>query len=78
MAGVVYVTLEAVDKARNPCQRVHDHYCKQDAKSLSCQAYQSLLRESVEEASGEMRSSIRHQCAKKIANLKADEGIEIP
>jgi hypothetical protein len=77
LAGMVFVGLEAFDKARNPCKRVHDHLCKQDPASLNCQAYQALLRESLEEASREMRSSIRHQCATKIARLKED-GIEVP
>jgi hypothetical protein len=76
MAGLVFVVMEAVDKARNPCQRVHDHFCRQDARSLNCQAYQALLRDSVAEANPEMRSSIRHQCATKIARLKED-GIEV-
>ena len=43
---------------------------------LNCQAYKALLRDSVEEANAEMRSSIRHQCATKIARLKED-GIEV-
>ena len=76
LAGVVFVVLEAVDKARNPCQRMHDHYCRTDPSRLNCQAYQALLRDSVEEANAEMRSSIRHQCATKIARLKED-GIEV-
>lgn len=77
LAGIVFVGLEAFDKGRNPCQRVHDHYCKQDRASLNCQAYQGLLRESVEETSREMRSSIRQQCATKITRLQED-GIEVP
>jgi hypothetical protein len=76
LAGVVLVVLEAVDKARNPCQRVHDHLCQAEPTSLNCQAYKALLRDSVEEANAEMRGSIRHQCATKIARLKED-GIEV-
>ena len=76
-AGAVYVVLEAVDKARNPCQRVHDHFCGQDPKSLNCQMYQQLLRDSVQEPHPDMRSSIRHQCDKKITRLKEEEGIEV-
>ena len=75
-AGLVYVVLEAVDKARNPCQRVHDHYCAAEPAGLNCQSYKELLRGSVEEPNSEMRSSIRHQCATKIARLKED-GIEV-
>jgi hypothetical protein len=75
-AGLVWVVLEGVDKARNPCQRVHDHYCATEPAGLNCQAYKALLRDSVEEANSEMRSSIRHQCATKIARLKED-GIEV-
>jgi len=77
LAGVVFVVLEAVDKARNPCQRVHDHFCVQARDELNCLAYKDMLRESVEEQNPEMRSSIRHQCATKITRLKEEDGIEV-
>ena len=76
-AGIVYVVLAAFDQARNPCQRVRDYYCGQAAKSPTCETYESILRESVEDTSAAARGAIRHQCATRITRLKADEGVEV-
>jgi hypothetical protein len=78
LAGVVFVIFEAIDVARNPCERVRDHYCKQDAKSLNCTTYTGVFEESVEDTSPMARSSIRHQCETHIKRLKLDENIEVP
>ncbi len=77
-AGVFWLVLEAVDKRRNPCERVRDHFCKQDAASTACQSYGAITRESVEEASSQMRSDLRAQCVRKIERLKAEDGVVVP
>jgi hypothetical protein len=76
-AGLVWVVLEGVDKARNPCQRVERYLCGKDAASLACQGAQAMLRESVDEGA-QMRSNMRHQCEMKIVRLKEDEGVVVP
>jgi len=76
-AGLVYVTLLFVDKARNPCERVRDYLCRRGAESPSCSAYDGIFRESVEESSREMRSTILSQCQIKIERL-AEEGVKVP
>ena len=76
-AGLVYVALLFVDKARNPCERVRDYLCRAGAESASCAAYDGIYRESVEEASGAMRSTILSQCQIKIERL-AEEGVKVP
>jgi hypothetical protein len=78
MAALVWVVLEATDQARNPCQRVRDHFCGRDPKSAACAAYQGLFDESTGDENATMRSTIRAQCVTKIERLKADEGVEIP
>ncbi|HEY0709351.1 MAG TPA: hypothetical protein VGG33_21255 [Polyangia bacterium] len=78
MAGLTFVVIEAIDVARNPCERVRDHYCKQDAASANCKTYGGVFEESVEETSSMARSSIRHQCETHIKRLKLDEGVEVP
>jgi hypothetical protein len=76
-AGIVYVVMTGVDQARNPCQRVRDYYCGQDAKSTACATYDSILHESVEDSSPAARGAIRYQCETRIKRLAADEGIKI-
>ena len=76
-AGIVYVVMTGFDQARNPCQRVRDYYCGQDAKSTACASYDSILQESVEDGSPAARSAIRYQCETRIKRLAADEGIKI-
>ena len=77
-AGLVWVVLEAVDKARNPCERVMRYYCGKDPTSVQCKSYQGLRDDSEQEGSGQMRSEIRMQCLTRIERLKADDGIEVP
>lgn len=76
-AGLVSVVLIGIDKARNPCQRVHDHYCKIDPASLNCTSYKGVLQESVEDASPAARGAIRHQCETHIKRLEIDQGIKV-
>lgn len=76
-AGVVWVVLEAVDKARNPCERAMSYFCGKDPQSLDCTSYKGLHRDSLEE-SPQMRGNIRHQCATRIERLELDEGIKVP
>src|SRR5437762_8530259 len=78
LAGLVWVGLEAVDQARNPCERLRKHYCAGEARSLECQSYGSLTRESIDEPSRQMRGYIRSQCQTKIEHLKEDENIVVP
>jgi hypothetical protein len=77
-AGAVWVVLEAFDQSRNPCERVRDHLCAQDPRSVQCQSYESVFRESVEDPNPDVRSNIRAQCLTKIKRLKEDEGVEVP
>jgi hypothetical protein len=77
-AGVAWVVLEAVDKARNPCERVMSYYCAKDPGSLQCKSYQGMRDDSKTEESGQMRSEIRAQCLTRIERLKADDGIVVP
>jgi hypothetical protein len=76
-AGVVWVVLELTDRARNPCQRVRDYYCGVTPGGVNCSAYDSLLKESIEDESPKMRSNIRDQCERKIKRLKDDENITV-
>ena len=76
-AGVVWAGLELYDRARNPCQRVRDYYCKTTPGGVNCTAYEGLLKESVEDESPRMRSNIRDQCERKIKRLKEDDGLTV-
>jgi hypothetical protein len=76
-AGLVWGGLELVDRRRNPCQRVRDHYCRQGAAALACTTYTEIFKESVEDPSPKMRSLIRAQCETKIQRLKEDQGIKV-
>jgi hypothetical protein len=77
MAGVVALAMWMVDSRTNPCQRVRDHFCRQDASGLQCKSYQGILDESLHDDSAEMRSNIKAQCQTKIDRLKEDDGIEV-
>ena len=77
MAGLVWLVLFMLDSQRNPCERVRDHFCKQDPNGLQCKSYGGILDESVNDPVAEMRSNIRAQCLSKIERLKEDEGIEV-
>jgi hypothetical protein len=77
MAGLVWLVLIMYDSKRNPCERVRDHFCKQDPAGLQCKSYGAILDESVHDDSAEMRSNIRAQCQSKIERLKEDDGIEV-
>jgi hypothetical protein len=77
-AGLVWVVLEAFDSARNPCKRVRDFTCGREPGSARCQAYEQVLRDSVEDASPAVRGDLRHQCLTRIKRLKIDDGIEVP
>ncbi len=76
-AGAVWLGLTMTDSARNPCQRVRDHFCRTQ-NALQCQVYEGVLKESVEDSSSKMRSLIREQCVTKIRRLKEDEQIDVP
>lgn len=77
MAGLVWLVLFMLDSKRNPCERVAQHFCKQDPNGLQCKSYQGILEESVNDPVAEMRSNIRAQCLSKIERLKEDDGIEV-
>jgi hypothetical protein len=76
-AGLVWAVLELHDRARNPCQRVRDHYCTTTPGGPNCGAYEAILKESVEDESPKMRSTIREQCERKIARLRDEEHVKI-
>jgi hypothetical protein len=76
-AGVVWVVLEAIDSARNPCQRVRDYVCRGEPGSLACKSYEDLLQDSVNDPNPAVRGEIRHQCLTRIVRLKKDEGIDV-
>jgi hypothetical protein len=78
LAGVVWVALEAKDRARNPCLRVHDYLCSKGESSPACLAYAPVLDESINDPSAEIRSRIRAQCERKIERLKEEEGVTVP
>ncbi|MBC8134030.1 MAG: hypothetical protein H7X95_13685 [Deltaproteobacteria bacterium] len=77
-AGLVWLILIMVDSRRNPCERVRDHFCRQDAtSSAACKMYTAIERESVDDASSKMRQTIRSQCQTKIERLKEEDGITV-
>jgi hypothetical protein len=76
-AGAVWLALTLYDRARNPCQRVRDYYCKTTPSGPNCGVYEGLLQESKEDESPKMRSTIREQCERKIRRLKEDDGITV-
>ena len=77
MAGLVALVMWMVDSKRNPCERVRDHFCKQDAGSLACKTYTGVLDESVHDESAQMRANIKAQCLSKIERLKEEDGVTV-
>jgi hypothetical protein len=77
MAGLVGLVLTMVDSRRNPCERVKDHFCKQDPAGLKCKSYLGILDESLHDDSTEMRANIKAQCLSKIERLKEEDGVDV-
>jgi hypothetical protein len=77
MAGLVALILWMLDSKRNPCERVRDHFCKQDAAGLQCKSYEGILDESLHDESAKMRANIKAQCMSKIERLKEEDGVEV-
>lgn len=77
MAGLVWLVLFMIDSKRNPCERVRDHYCKQDPASLACKSYTGIFDESLHDDSAAMRANIKAQCLTKIERLKEDDGVSV-
>ena len=77
MAGLVALIMWMVDSKRNPCERVRDHFCKQDPAGLQCKSYIGVLEESIHDESGQMRANIKAQCLSKIERLKEEDGITV-
>jgi type VI protein secretion system component VasK len=76
LAGIVWLVIAAFQSARNPCERVRDHYCREDARAPECAAYEATLQASEKEANPLMRSNVRGQCERKIERLAA-EGVKV-
>lgn len=77
MAGLVALIMWMVDSRKNPCERVRNHYCRQDANGLQCKSYTGILDESLHDESAQMRANIKAQCQQKIERLKEEDGIEV-
>jgi hypothetical protein len=77
MAGLTWLVLAMVDGRRNPCERVKDHFCKQDPNGLQCKSYTGILDESLTDESKQMRANIKAQCLSKIERLKEEDGVDV-
>jgi hypothetical protein len=77
LAGLVGLIMWMIDSKRNPCERVRDHYCKQDPAGIACKTYSGVLDESLHDESSEMRANIKAQCLSKIERLKEDDGVTV-
>jgi hypothetical protein len=77
LAGMVWVALWMVDSRKNPCERVRDHFCRQDPRGVQCQSYTGIWDESVHDSSAEMRGNIRAQCQSKIERMKEEDNVEV-
>ena len=77
MAGLTWLVMAMVDGRRNPCERVKDHFCKQDPSGLQCKSYTGILDESLTDESKAMRANIKSQCQSKIDRLKEEDGVEV-
>jgi hypothetical protein len=77
MAGLVALVMWMVDSKRNPCERVRDHFCKQDPAGIACKTYGGVFDESLHDESAQMRSNIMAQCLSKIERLKEEDGITV-
>ena len=76
-AGVCWLALAMASAGRNPCERVRDHYCHHAVDPGKCASYEGVSRESVQDQSPAMRSTIRDQCLTKINRLKEEDGIVV-
>lgn len=76
-AGAVWLVLELTDRARNPCERLRDHFCAVTPGGPNCSAYQGLFEESTQDDSQKMRANIRSQCDRKIARMKEEDGVTV-
>ncbi len=77
MAGLTWLVMAMVDGRRNPCERVKDHFCKQDPAGLQCKSYTGILDESLTDESKAMRANIKSQCQSKIDRMKEEDGVEV-
>jgi hypothetical protein len=77
LAALVGLILWMVDSRRNPCERVRDHFCHQDAAGMQCKSYQGIFDESIHDDNAEMRANIRAQCQSKIDRLKEEDGVRV-
>ena len=77
MAGLVALVMWMVDSKRNPCERVRDHFCKQDPAGIACKTYGGILDESLHDENPQMRANIKAQCLSKIERLKEEDGITV-
>ena len=77
MAWLVALVMWMLDSRRNPCERVRDHFCKQEPAGIACKSYTSILDESLHDESAEMRANIKAQCLSKIERLKEDDNITV-
>jgi hypothetical protein len=76
-AGLVWLVLILIDSRRNPCERVRDHFCKQQPAGIACKTYGGVFDESVHDDNPEMRANIKAQCLSKIERLKEEDGITV-
>jgi hypothetical protein len=77
LAGLTWLVMAMVDGTRNPCERVKDHFCKQDPAGLQCKSYTGILDESLTDESKSMRANIKAQCQSKIERLKEEDGVDV-
>ena len=76
-AGVCWLAITMAVASRNPCERVRDHYCHRAVDPGKCASYEGVFRESVQDQSPAMRSTIRDQCLTKINRLKEEDGVTV-
>ena len=76
-AGVVWLALWMYDSKKNPCERVRDHFCRQDPAGMQCKTYTGILDESLHDDNPRMRGNVRAQCQTKIDRLKEEDGVEV-
>jgi hypothetical protein len=77
LAGLTSLIFAMVDGRKNPCELVRTYLCQKDPASMPCKSYASIVDDSTNEPSHEMRSQLRAQCQAKIDSLKQDEGVEL-
>jgi hypothetical protein len=77
LAGLTWLVLAMIDGGANPCEKVRTYLCKQDAAGLPCKSYETIVDESKNDSSPEMRSNVRSQCEQKIQRLKEEEGVDL-